>query len=770
MDDSSLARTVPATRAPSGMRISASTSALPRSRTPVRGSLAAPAAAKPGTPMLPPLRATTAHGPRINYLPTPPISPRMSGIAAINAKIDLRFPSHGKSLSGWALGANNFGSQAQLLLSAHESASAAGAAQDSTAGAAQAGEHAAEEARKRARRAEKARAVEREMQSLMQQRKSIVDAGTQAKAGSSGGDPKAAAEAARKAAEAEAHRLAKEAFLEAKRQAGAKTPTERIELRLLELRADENARLELDRKCEEWKAARSDGKHEQRDFILENRKYTRSLSTTDIIQRKKEPYGRWQHKRVGVQQRLDEMQRERDLVRQALEEQQLRMMRESMRFGSPSASPRPGTSAGGGKGGAADEAADDERGPMSEALLKHLPPRERAQLLRLEMERRRRWAVMVVVAAHASRWLDDLVWARNNRHLKAEQYAAARIIQRNHASKSLRKNLEKLGKSMGCLRKNVGVFCLRWKIRNKVRSGDTIRQFLEHVKSQAAMTKLIHNFVYMVVKLQRAWRRHASIIHSQLGIFAVQFDRVLETKKNPLLFLTDDQRKRWMQMAGDQMLEASKKDTRAGQHAAKKAAIAEEAAAEAGAEQGGAVAAAPAPEAAAPSGKGKGKGKGKGGQGEAPSAADDLPAFDGQFLQVDLDCKVRVLSQKLLARKKHHRKAMREYEFELEAHQKLVQKQREMEQARQLIGNDGGAEQAAAVAAASGVTDLVATVGDFASMVRAKPPPRTRLTLAPHEVVDLIQAAMLATAEKIQMGQPIDAHRSVRAQQQRKKR
>ena len=174
------------------------------------------------------------------------------------------------------------------------------------------------------------------MQALMQQRKALLDTGTQAKAGSSGGDPKAAAEAARKAAEAEAHRLAKEAFLEAKRAAGAKTPKERIELRLLELRADEGARLELDRRCEEWKTARADGKLERRDFILENVKYTRSLSTSELILKKKEPYGRWQLKRAGVQERLGEMQRERDLVRQALEEQQLRMMRENMRYGAPS--------------------------------------------------------------------------------------------------------------------------------------------------------------------------------------------------------------------------------------------------------------------------------------------------------------------------------------------------------------------------------------------------------------------------------------------------
>ena len=82
----------------------------------------------------------------------------------------------------------------------------------------------------------------------------------------------------------------------------------------------------------------------------------------------------------------------------------------------------------------------------------------------------------------------------------------------------LRRSLELLHRSMGCLRKNVGIFAFRWRVRKKVRAGDTLRLFFQHVTAQGKFGKTLHNFIYMVVKLQRAWRRYISIIHAQLGV------------------------------------------------------------------------------------------------------------------------------------------------------------------------------------------------------------------------------------------------------------
>ena len=65
------------------------------------------------------------------------------------------------------------------------------------------------------------------------------------------------------------------------------------------------------------------------------------------------------------------------------------------------------------------------------------------------------------------------------------------------------------------------------------------------------------------------------------------------------------------------------------------------------------------------------------------------------------------------------------------------------------------------LAAASGVTDLAAQLGDFASMVQVAPPPRVRITLSERETIACISEALLMTADKINAGEPIDATRSI---------
>ena len=112
------------------------------------------------------------------------------------------------------------------------------------------------------------------------------------------------------------------------------------------------------------------------------------------------------------------------------------------------------------------------------------------------------------------------------------------MIQRQHTSRQMRKSLERLGKSMGSLRKNVGIFAFRWRVRKKVRAGDTLRLFLTDTVRQGAFGKTLHNFIYQVVKLQRV-ARYISIIHAQLGVFATQFDHLLGRSAAQTMFLSD---------------------------------------------------------------------------------------------------------------------------------------------------------------------------------------------------------------------------------------
>ena len=242
-------------------------------------------------------------------------------------------------------------------------------------------------------------------------------------------------------------------------------------------------RLELERRVEGWKATRSDGKAEARNFVAENVSYTRTLSMGELLDRRRHASAGWAERRVGVRARLEAMASERDLVRRTLETQILAEQRQrqlaQLGGGSPRAlaGARPATSHGspralGGAGGAPAHVTPG--GTPLPVALRSLPPRERAAILRLEMERRRRWVSLLVLAARASHMLDELVVARNSRHLVRQQHASARMIQRQFTARAMRRSLELLQRSMGCLRKNTAIFAFRWRVRNKVRAADLI--------------------------------------------------------------------------------------------------------------------------------------------------------------------------------------------------------------------------------------------------------------------------------------------------------
>lgn len=398
-----------------------------------------------------------------------------------------------------------------------------------------------------------------------------------------------------------------------------------------------------------------------------------------------------------------------------------------------------GSGSGNGAGGELGEASSLAQQLLGNGVpLRAMPPRERAHLLRLELERRRRWKALVVLAARSSHWLDELVWQRNNRHLAEEQQRAASLIQRKHTSKQLRRSLEKLSGSMGCLRKNVAIFAFRWRVRNKVRSGDTLRAFLADVREKSRMRKAVHNFVYHAVKLQRAWRRYASIIRAQLGLLTVQFDRLLSTKKTPDLFLSEAEKRLYMKQASTAMLAKAETQTNAGRRQARRAAAeAAEAAADVAAEGGT--------------------------EETSPTAA--APAASAVLL-IDLDCKARVISGRLRQRRVDHWNALMDYHAELARVDNLVKKQQQMEEARRVARGETEEEGTAAVddvGASEGITDLAAQVGDFANMVAASPPPRVKLLLSQEDVQSLIAQALLATADRMHAGLPVDANRSLSA-------
>ena len=752
----------------------------------------ASSAAVPNIPPLPPGRAWTSHGTRFGRLPTPHLmSDRPS-----TSHIDLKMPRPiTPGVAGLVAAQNAYQTDVlELLMTAPdelESARTAGSAGKKAPVPVRSHSRAEikELQRQRSKREEVLAKAMSDIQRLTNERRSLVALDGRPVAEVPAKQPtdknllaNTAKQHVRKDHDDEEKLAAKRD--EARKLAMARTATGRVNARLEALREDDNARNELEMKCEEWKKTRSTGIVETRSFIKENAKLTRTLSMDVVLAKRKVSAAEWEVKRGLVQRRLHAMESEREVLRVTLERQ---LLKEQMEAGmlmprgekNPHSTARPQTAANNGRDtrDADDTVGEQHTTPGGEPLavaLNKLPPRERAQILRLEMERRRRWAALVLLGARASHSLDELVYARNNKHLQDEQHDAARKIQKKVSAKALRKGLEQLNRSMGCLRKNCGIFALRWKIRNKVRSGDTIRSFLRYTATKSGMAKTIHNFIYQVIRLQRAWRYYTSIMRAQLGVFSLQFDKLLHTKKSPDRFLNAGEKSLFLAKVSVQLLEFSEKDTRKGQLAAKRAANAPAA-------TGG------KKTDAAKKGTGAAAAAKDGGDAEADEElAKKLPALaDGQFLQIDFDCKLKALSNKLLDRKYEHRKNVNAYEMEVAQAEALVRKAKQMEAARAVAANAPAAEErkqeevvfgqldprAAPVPAgggsmpeaADGITDLAAQVGDFASMVRAKPPVRVSLTLNEEEVRQTIANALLMTADKINLGLPIDQHRSTTA-------
>ena len=176
----------------------------------------------------------------------------------------------------------------------------------------------------------------------------------------------------------------------------------------------------------------------------------------------------------------------------------------------------------------------------------------------------------------------------------------------------------------------------------------------------------------------------------------------------------------YMSRISSVLLSAAEKDTRAGQREASRSALdsplAERAPSQSAVAEtpDGGDAAVSAPDGGKTGGgKRRGSIKGKGGKGstnkDAVEAAVPLPAFaGGSMVQIDMDCKLKVLSSHLLVRKKRQHQRQLAYEREMRTAEALVEKQREMQAARAMFS--GSAAYRVEASASNAITDLAAQV------------------------------------------------------------
>ena len=407
-------------------------------------------------------------------LPEPKLSARHPFTAA-GSRIDLGLPSTpaGSRLTGLIGAENKYSGEAWELLRYAPDDPVAGAAAPAAAPAAC---REPLDPRLRAKRESAYLQANADINSLTLERRQVVEqlGGKPSKAaasgggGASGGAVDHADRAVREAEAREERERHAEDNKARKALAMAKSASGRINARLEILRDDMHARRELEMRVEGWKGTRSNGQMEARDFIKENRAVTRTISMGSLMESRKRAAYVWEERKTAAQGRLALIEGERDVRRRALEQQFIseQLQREQGLYsGSPRGNARPATAAAVISGGGHLTPG----GTSLPVALKNLPPRERAQILRLEMERRRRWMLLLVLAKGAGHMLDELVYARNNRHLELERGLAAQTIQRKYTAKAMRKNLHMLHKSMGCLRKNTGIFAFKWRVRNKVR-------------------------------------------------------------------------------------------------------------------------------------------------------------------------------------------------------------------------------------------------------------------------------------------------------------
>ena len=492
---------------------------------------------------LPPLplqqlqRASTANAlVRLTHLPTPK--------GTLSSRLDFKLPSSPafSSLSGLVGAHNLVGSERLHFLNLVEKSSEVESSGAHKGAAAAAYYNPAELERQRKTRAAAYDTALQQISRLGMEGRLMLESDKHS-GGGGGDDGRAAAAAARRAEAAGATKreASNKVSDQQKKLRMSRSASGRVQARLLELRVDENARQELDRRVNVYKQSRADGRSETRDFIRENRQLMGTLSSAALLERKGDSSRQWSVKVLEVQSRLAEMESGREALRQQREQALLMQQAERLSPRELLAQKRtstPSTPAAGAAGASA----------------RAMAPRERAAAAKLEQERRKRWLMLIALTSRASYSLDMLVWDRNTREENKYVDRAARLIQRKHVSKQMRKQLTALNRSVSLLRNNVARFAFEWRLRKKVRSMDTIREFLTVVSGKSTMQRHVHNFLYKVIRVQRLWRRYATIIAAQLGIFSIQFERQLHTRKSANLHLTADEHKAWTKKISKLML------------------------------------------------------------------------------------------------------------------------------------------------------------------------------------------------------------------------
>jgi hypothetical protein len=231
-------------------------------------------------------------------------------------RLDLKMPSTrpGSSVMSGLVGLHNeFGSQVLELFNQHKDGEAPGE-----------GSSVKRKEKPNPEKWEKQRAINasiiHDINALANERRALVEAkgSSQAEKEAKKRDAEAAREAA---ARHEEVKRARNALIGKRSTAMLKSASGRVQLKLLELRTDDAARQELERRCESWKQARSDGKTERRNVLSENRAALRSMSTDDLLARRRGATAQWQEKRKRVQHNLQAIATERDLMRRAMEMQ-----------------------------------------------------------------------------------------------------------------------------------------------------------------------------------------------------------------------------------------------------------------------------------------------------------------------------------------------------------------------------------------------------------------------------------------------------------------
>ena len=493
-----------------------------------------------------------------------------------------------------------------------------------------------------------------------------------------------------------------------RRLLASKTASGRVAERLAELREDDSMRDELEKRVEEWRRTRADGKVEGKNFVSRNRQATKLNRTAEETVRLRQEKAA---EHVAQYERRLEQVTTRRAEKQAARESEAKRMLDSALGRSFSA---------------------------SELLARRLgttgAPRERAALARAERARRERWAMALVLGARSARMLDELLWRRHDRSRELETREAASVIQRAANSRALRRGVENFLGSVKTLRRNLIVMAFRWRLRRKVFAANAMMAFLRGVAEKSRIVKAVHTYTYNATRVQRAWQSYREVLDARRAVCSSQIDKLLRSKKSPETLMRPKDFKLWMAKVSGEMLRAVDEST-----------------------------------AQRKEGSGGRPGKGprrRGGQGRG----DAMPAPPAKFLVVDFDCRMDALARMLRSRRVSHMRVLMVHSANLKRMEAESQARRDMVHARAQFAAAKVAPMERASSGVADLFSAMPNTEDLVALPAPSAmatPPAPKLLLSHDEMVTIITQAMLATADRIHAGDPVHASRSTRVEARR---